>query len=188
MKLRFESGQVNVIPRAVAQVVATDVDADLPRNLVASARMYRALFHVRTSTDAAREAAKREVKGILNEDENLAYSRYVAAAAEIVEPTSDDSVPAVAYLAVTKGGTAEALKNFDPKIQGLDSVVIYLAGASRGDKEAVTCLKAWMAEPANDLSPREQSLRAIAGRIASPLPTDFIGDMLAASLGTAMAA
>jgi hypothetical protein len=45
-----------------------------------------------------------------------------------------------------------------------------------------------MAEPANDLSPRDHGLRALAARAAAPLPPDFVGDMLAASLGTAMAA
>lgn len=191
MKQRFERGEVSSLRRSASQaarVVTAGVAVDLPSSLSASARMRRALFQVRTATHDARETAKREVEAILDADENLAYARYVAAAAEIAEPTSDDSLPAVAYLAVAREGTAEALKGFDTKTQGLDSVVISLVGASRGDKDAATRLNAWLAEPANDLSPREQSLRVLSRRVASPLPVDFVGDMLAASLGTALAA
>jgi hypothetical protein len=92
----------------------------------------------------------------------------------------------VAYLAARESAD-EALQRFSTQLQGLDSVIISLAGAARGDKEAAARLKAWMAEPANDLSPRDHGLRAIATRVAAPLPPDFVGDMLA-SLGTAMAA
>ena len=49
-------------------------------------------------------------------------------------------------------------------------------------------LKAWLAGPANDLSPRDHNLRVIAERVAGPMPIEFVGDMLAASLGTALAA
>jgi len=189
MKSRFEKGQTSPSPQANVRAPGVVGGAvELPVDLAASARMRRALFRVRTAVGGARDSAKKEIEAILSEDENLAYARYVTAAAEMAEPTSDDSVPAVAYLAAVREGKAEALKSFDTRTQGLDSVVISLAGASRGDKEAAGRLKAWMAEPANDLSPREQSLRIVAARVVSPLPTEFIGDMLAASLGTALAA
>jgi tetratricopeptide (TPR) repeat protein len=191
MKRRFERGRTSVPSLAAPQsapVVSAGDAVGLSDDLAASARMRRALFRVRTATAIARLAAKREVEAILREDEGLAYARYVAAAVGIVEPTSDDSVPAAAYLAVAKEGTAEALQRFDARLQGLEGVVISLVGAARGDEVAATRLKAWMAEPANDLSSRDHSLRAIAARVAAPLPPDFVGDMLAASLGTAMAA
>lgn len=190
MKRRFESGQIRVPPRASERVASTRSAGvvDLPVDVAASARMRRALFHVRTATPDAREAAKNEVQAILRQDENLAYARYVAAAAGITELSIDDSVPAVAYLAAAKEGTDEALLRFSTQLQGLESVVIGLAGASRGDDEATTRVKAWMAEPANNLSPRDRGLRAIAARAIAPLPSDFVGDMLAASLGIAMAA
>jgi hypothetical protein len=150
--------------------------------------MRRALFRVRTATSDARAAAKREVQLILRDGESHAYARYVAAATGMTEAAADDSIPAAAYLAVAKEATAEALQRLEKRLQGLDGVVISLAGASRGDGTAATRLKAWMAEAVNDLSPRDHSLRALAARVAAPLPHEFVGDMLAASLGTAMAA
>jgi hypothetical protein len=191
MKRRFEKGQTSSTPQAGVRVGSTGAAGaavDLPVDIAASARMRRALFRVRTATPDARDAAKNEVQVILREDENLAYARYVAAAAGIAELSTDDSVPAVAYLAAARDDTDEALQRFNTQLQGLDSVVISLASASRGDEEAATRLKAWMAEPGNDLSPRDHGLRAIAAHVAAPLPPDFVGDMLAASLGTAMAA
>jgi hypothetical protein len=187
-KSQFETGKTTTMAHMAAQPEASSGALDLPIGLAASARMRRALFRVRTATAETREAAKREVETILKEDENLAYARYVAAAAGIAEPTSDDGVTAAAYLAVAKEGTAEALHRLDTRVQGLESVVISLAGALRGDEVAATRLKAWMEEPANDLSPRDHGLRALAARVAAPLSSDFVGDMLAASLGTAMAA
>jgi tetratricopeptide (TPR) repeat protein len=190
MKRRFEKGQTGSPPQAAMRVASTTAHAVvvLPVDIAASARMRRALFRVRTAEPAAREAAKNEVQAILKGDENLAYARYVAAAAGINEVLPDDSVPAVAYLAAAREGTHDVLQRFGAQLQGLDSVVICLAGASSGDSEATTRLKTWMAEPANDLSPRDHGLRAIAARIVAPLRPDFVGDLLAASLGTAMAA
>jgi tetratricopeptide (TPR) repeat protein len=191
MKRRFELGQTSSarLPFPLtAPTEAANATIDLPVDLATSARMRRALFRIRTATQEAHEAAKKEVEAILSEDENLAYARYVAAAAGIVELSTDDSVPAVAYLASAREGPNEALRRFNAQLQGLDSVVISLAGASRGDKEAAPRLKAWLAEPTNDFSPRDHGLRAIAARVAAPLPPDFVGDMLAASLGVAMAA
>jgi tetratricopeptide (TPR) repeat protein len=191
MKRRFETGKTSVSPRAAPQsppAVSVGDAVGLPADLAASALMRRALFRFRTATENSRQDAKREVEAILIEDENLAYARYVAAATGIIKPTTDDSVPAAAYLAVAKEGTAKALQRLDTQLQGLDGIVISLAGASRGDEVAATRLKAWMAEPANDLSPRDHGLRVIAAHLAAPLPADFVGDMLAASLGTAIAA
>ncbi|MBS0532416.1 MAG: hypothetical protein JSR72_00025 [Proteobacteria bacterium] len=191
MKLRFQIGQTSSSPQHVTRAAPTVVGnglTNLPATLAASGRMRRALFLVRTATPETREVAQREVKAILGEEESLAYARYLAAAAGIVEPASDDGVSAVAYLAVAKEGSAEALRRFDTRLQGLESIVIGLGGASRGDEVAATSIKTWMAEPANDLSPRDLGLRAVAARVVAPLPPDFVGDMLAASLGTAMAA
>jgi tetratricopeptide (TPR) repeat protein len=191
MKLRFEKGQTSSKPKGAVRIASTGAAGaavDLPVDIAASARMRRALFRVRTATPDERKAAKNEVQAILKEDENLAYARYVAAAAGIADLASDDSVPAVAYLAAAKEGTDEALQRLTMQLQGLDSVAVTLAGASRGNEAAAERLKAWMAEPANDLSPRDHGLRAIAAHVAAPLPPDFVGDMLAASLGTAMAA
>jgi len=101
MRGRFERGQASGAPQPAPRVrpmAEAGAAVDLPVDLAASARMRRALFRVRTASPDAREAAKNEVQTILSEDENLAYARYIAAAAEITEPTSDDSVPAVAYL------------------------------------------------------------------------------------------
>ena len=187
-KSQFENGKTSE-PTHVAEPPKVSFAApDLAADLAASARMRRALFRVRTATADAREAAKREVEAILSNGENLAYMRYVAAAAGIAEPTTDDSVPATAYVAAAKEGTSDVLQRFNTQVQGFDGIVINLARASRGDEDATARLKAWIAEPANDFSPREQSLRTIAARVATPLPPDFVGDMLAASLGTAMAA
>lgn len=186
MKQRFEGGKISDARTNAARVAGAEVGAELPSNLIASARMRRALFHIRTATDDERAVAQREAEAVLNNDENLGYARYVAAAADMAEP--DDRVPAVAFLAAIKKGTAEALRSLSAHVQGLDGVIISLASASRGDEEAARVVKGWIAEPANDLSPRDQSLRAIAGRFLSPLPADFVGDMLAASLDTALAA
>ena len=190
MKRRFENGQISRQRQAVAPVASTLTERaaiDLPVDLVTSARLRRALFLVRTPTLDS-EAAKNEVKAVLSEDENLAYARYAAAAAGIIDPTTDDSVAAAAYLASTREGTTEALQRLEARLQGLDGVVISLVGVLRGDQIAATRLRAWMEEPANDLSPRDHGLRAIVARVTAPLPPDFVGDLLAASLGTAMAA
>jgi tetratricopeptide (TPR) repeat protein len=193
MKSRFEGGRTSAPPRPatptgpVAPAAATS-PPDLPTDLAASARMRRALFRVRTATPDAREAAKREVELILREDENLAYARYVAAAAEVTASAVDDTVIAAAFLAAAREGSAAALRPFLERAHGVDGVVICMASASRGDGDAGLRMKAWMAEPANDLSPRDQGLRTIAARATAPLPDELIGDMLAASLGTALAA
>ena len=192
MKHRFERGQTSSAPQPAAltrpTAAVTAASVDLPVDLAASARMRRALFRVQTAAQDAREAAKEKVQAILNEDENLAYARYVAVAAGITEPASDDSVHAVAYLAAVRNGSDEAMQRFSTQWHGLDGVVISLASASRGDEEAATRLKAWMVEPANDLSAREKSIRIRAQQVTSPLRADFVADMLAASLGIAMAA
>ncbi|GIK80554.1 MAG: hypothetical protein M5U07_04645 [Xanthobacteraceae bacterium] len=191
MKHRLESGHTSAPPLAVERVAssaAASAAVDLPAHIAAFGRMRRALFRVRTAAADERQAARKEVQAVLAEDENLAYARYAAAAAGITEPATDDSVPAAAYLAAAKEGSVEALRRLDTRLQGLDGIILSLAGASRGDEIAASRVKVWMAEPANDLSPRDHGLRAIAARFAAPLPPDFIGDMLAASLGTAMAA
>ena len=193
MKLRFERGQTSAPPRYSARAVSTPSasstsDANLPVDVVNSARARRALFRVQTAAPDKREAAKREIEAMLYEDENLAYTRYVAAAAEVIEVAVDDTVIAVAYLAAARNDSNDALRAFNSRVQGLDGIVINLASASRGDEEAATRLKTWMAEPANDFSPRDHGLRAIGKRVSPPLPVNFVGDMLAASLGAVLAA
>lgn len=187
-KRNFENGKTSTSARTIMPTKVPSTAPDLPVDVTSAARMRRALFRVRTAKPSAREAARKEAQAILSDDENLAYARYVAAAAGITQLSSEDSVPAVVYLAATRDGTGDALPRINMQLQGVDSVVISLAGASRGDEEATAHLKAWIAEPANDLSRREQGLRTVAQRIGAPLPHDFVADMLAASLGAAMAA
>lgn len=194
MKGRFERGLTTRMSKPAAPVAAltpipagTDL-SELSPDLAATARMRRALFRVRTASPEARGAAMREVETLLNEDENLAYGRYVAAAAGVREPAMDDTVIAAAFLAAARKGSAAALRPFLERAHGIEGAVIVMAGASQGDAEARARLDAWMAEPANDLSPRDLGLRVIASRATAPLPDDLVGDMLAASLGTAMAA
>lgn len=190
LKSHFEAGKTSraAVPPTSAMSAAVAGISDLPAELAGAARLRRALFRVRTASPEAREAARREVETMLNEEENLAYARYVAAAAGLVEPAADDTVIAAAYLAAARKGSAEAFRPLDARAQGLDGIIINLAGASRGNGEAATRLEDWLAEPANNLSPRDRGLRAMASRVATPLPPDFVGDMLAASLGTALAA
>jgi len=194
MKRRFERGRTSRLPEAIAPpaVVAPAPAAaevsDLPPELAGTARLRRALFHVRTAPTEAREAAKREVEALLQGDENFAYARYVAAAAGVTEPAADDTLLAAAYLAAAREGSATALQPVLERARGIDGVVIVMARASRGDEDAAARLKVWLAEPANDLSPRDLGLRDIAARAKAPLPTDLVGDMLAASLGVALAA
>jgi len=194
MKSRFEQGRTSRPPEAIAAAgVATPAPAaaeisELPPELAGTARLRRALFRVRTAAPKAREAAKREVETLLLEDENFAYARYVAAAAGVTEPAADDTLLAAAYLAAAREGAPTALLPVLERARGIDGVVIVIAGASRGDEHAAARLKVWLAEPANDLSPRDLGLRHVAAHANTPLPPDFVGDMLAASLGVALAA
>jgi tetratricopeptide (TPR) repeat protein len=187
MKSSFERGETSVRTRRVASA-ANAADSPLPADLAASARMRRALFRVRTAEPAIREDAKREVESILREDENLAYSRYVATAAGVIPPTANDTIIAAAYLAAAREGSAVAMRSLFRHAHGIEGVILSLAGSLRGDEDATKFLKIWTGEPANDLSPRDKDLRAIATRTAMQLPDDLVGDMLAASLGMALAA
>jgi tetratricopeptide (TPR) repeat protein len=191
MKRRFEHGRTSLPPPSATPSEpssAQPVGGILPANIAVSARMRRVLFRVRTTASAAHEAALQEIKTMLREDENLAYARYVAAATGVGELTIDDTLLPVAFLAAGSEGSTETLKPILERSRGLEGVIISLASASRGDEEAAMRLKAWLAEPANDLSPRDHGLRVIAERVAGPMPIEFVGDMLAASLGTALAA
>lgn len=191
MKRRFELGRTSVPPPAAAPSEPSppqSVVGILPTNVATSARMRRVLFRVRTTASTAREAALQEIKTMLREDENLAYARYVAAASGVGELTTDDTLLPVAFLAAGSEGSTETLKPILERSRGIEGVIVSLASASRGDEEAAMRLKAWLAEPTNDLSPRDHGLRVIAERVAGPVSIEFVGDMLAASLGTALAA
>jgi tetratricopeptide (TPR) repeat protein len=193
MKQRLEQGRTTQPPKPATSPLATSISvvaglSDLPTDLVAAARLRRALFRVHATDPQGREIAKLEVEKLLSEDENLAYARYVAAAAGVREPAADDTVLATAFLAANRQDATAVPRPFITHAHGIDSVIIVMAGASRGDAEAAQQLKAGLAEPANDLSPRDRGLREIAARIKAPIPAEFVGDMLAASLGVAMAA
>ncbi len=188
MRDRFGNGKASTPPQPVqnespARVASADQAADLPADIATYGRMRRALFRVRVAAPEFRDAAKREVEAILREDENLAYARYVAAAADVTEAKADDTVFAAAFLAAARDGSAAALRPFLERARGVDAVIVDLASASHGDEESAARLTAWMAEPANDFSPRDQALRAIAAHTGKPVPDDLVGDMLAASLG-----
>jgi hypothetical protein len=180
------SGAMSMSTSSLTRMVSTS--PDLPPEIATAAQMRRALFRVRTAGPEEREAAKREVETLLQEDESLAYAHYVAAAAGVREPAMDVTVIAAAFLAAARQGSAAALRPLVERAQGIDGVVIVTAAAAMGDEDARVRLEAWTAEPANDLSPRDRGLRDIAGRAKEPLPADLFGDMLAASLGTALAA
>ncbi|MGJ0454910.1 MAG: hypothetical protein ACR65T_17015 [Methylocystis sp.] len=189
MKQRFEQGRTSK-PRPVSSTTAIVAERaegdsdDLPPHIATTARARRALFQFRNGqTDAVAE-----VRRLLDEDENLAYARYVAAAVGVIEPSIDNTVLAAAFLAAAKAGSAAALRPFLDRAWGVDAVIISLAGAARGDMDAASNVRFWLAEPANDLQPRDANIRAIAARPAASIPTELLADMLAASQGIAIAA
>ncbi len=186
MKQRFLEGRTSKTPNAVLTTanVSDARQTDLPADMFATACARRALFRVRNGENDALA----EVRRIFEEDENLAYARYVAAAAGVIEPSVDDTVLATAFLAAAKGESATALHPLLEHAYGFDAIILSMAGAARGDSEAVVRLQTWLNEPANALVPRDSALRAIAARASKSLQDNFIGDMLAASLGTAIAA
>jgi len=162
--------------------------ANVPEDTIELGKSRRALFRMRNASPKSREAINLEFKKYLEKGEYPGYNYYVAAAVGLVTPATDDAIIATAFLAAEREGSAGALDRLLGRVEGVDAVVINLACASRGDKDAALRLQSWMEEPANDLSPRDHGLRAIAARTTSPLPADFVGDMLAASLGMSLVA
>jgi len=192
MKRRFEEGHTS--SPATAKMWARDgVGANasnlsvIPAEIAQSGRLRRALFRQRTASQDEQVSVRQEVETLLREDENFAYARYVATAAGIRGASSEDTVLAAAFLAAADHDPA-AFAWLSRRASGTESVVIHLTGASRGDPAARAALEAWMGEPANDLSPRDTALRELVERMEGPLPIELAGDMLAASLGHALAA
>jgi len=192
MKARFEQGKVSNArqPAKRGPFPAPSIEVpDLPAELLALGRMRRTLFRARTTTGGGSEAVKKEVEAALSQDENLAYARYIAAAAGVSTSATDDSVIAAAYLAAAREGSAAALHTLIQRAHGVEQMIISMASATQDNEPATNALNKWIGEPANDLSPRDLGLRLIAARASkAPLSTEFIGDMLAASLGTALVA
>lgn len=195
MKQRFSQGRTSK-PPPVSSTAANPSDKaggdsdTLPPDIAATARARRALFRFRSGqTDAVAE-----VRRILDEDENLAYARYVAAAVGERATSPDDTVLAAAFLAAEKAGSAAALRPFLDRAHGFDAVIVSMAGAARGDEDAASRVQDWLAESANDLLPRATGVRAVVVRLWASIrsliaiPMDLLADMLAASLGTVLAA
>lgn len=189
MKQRFERGRTSKLPQASPTAtnglhVSEDNLDILPLDIGVTARARRALFQFRNG----QSESVAEVRRLFEEDENLAYARYVAAAVGVIEPSIEDTVLATAFLAAAKEGSAAALCPFLDRAWGFDAVIISLAGAARGDKDAASKVRFWLAEPANDLQSRDANISAIAARPAASIPMELLADMLAASQGVAIAA
>ncbi len=189
VKIRFEEGRTAKPPPTNSRVVRTGDEnegnlSNLPSDIVAMSRVRRALFRLRNG----QPDAVTEVRRLLREDENLAYARYVAAAAGVIEPSVNDTVLASAFLAAAKAGSAAALHALIGRSHGIDAFIVTIASATQGDEDAASRVKDWLAEPANDLLPRDAGVRSIASRPLASIPMDLLGDMLAASLVTAFAA
>ena len=186
IKTRFEQGKVSYVRELTMRNPSPEMsieDPDLPADLLALGRMRRTLFRARAAAGAESELIKKEIEKILNQDENLAYARYVAAATGVSTPVADDSIIAAAYLAAARDGSMTALRELLDRAHGVENVVLLMAGKAKGDEEAARALDRWIGEPANDFSPRDQSLRDMAtGSFKVPLSSDLVGDMLAASL------
>ena len=184
MLQRLEMGLTTKPPsrRSAGHAGASSQPYLLPADIVATARARRALFRVRQGDNQAVE----EVRRLFHEDENLAYARYVAAAAGVIESSVDDPSLPTAFLAASK--SAESLTTLQSRAFGSDSLTLSIAGAALGDEDAAAKVRIWLDEPVNDNDPRAAGLHALAARPASSLPTDLLADLLAASLGTALAA
>ena len=196
MKRRFEAGRTSHVPApsspATPEVpppaeLGGELDTVIGDDLAASARARRALFRLRTAAAEARYPVLAEINALLREDENFAYARYAAAAGGQIKSSVNDTTLAVAFLAAARDGSAAALRALIARAHGSDRMIVTAAAAAAGDAESKVELAKWLAQPANDFSPREQAVRGLLDR-PGDVPTELLADVLASSLALPIAA
>jgi hypothetical protein len=180
----FEAGQTSKLPSKAQKKASHLLKTELPSDIATTARARRALFRCRQGD----HGAIAEVRRLFEEDENLAYTRYVAAATRVIAPSIEDTALSAAFLAVLESRSLNDLAALRGRAFGPDAIVLSIASAAMGDADAAAKVQVWLAEPVNDNDPRDAGLHAIAARPAASLRMDFLADMLAASLGVAIAA
>ncbi len=185
MLQQLESGRPFGPARNRRAIRQSDAATDLvPPDIAATARARRALFLSKQGDAEALE----EIRRVFSEDENFAYGRYVAAASGVIEATiADNSLP-TAFLAAAREGSLEGMSDLRERASGPDAIVLSIARASMGDGGAQIEIQGWLNEPVNDNDPRAAGLHEIAARLTSSPPSDFLADLLAASLGITLAA
>ena len=196
LKRRFAAGHLSHAPTPASPATPEpalpaepggQLGTEIGDDLAASARARRALSRLRAMANEGRELVLAEIDALLREDENFAYARYVAAAAGRITPSVHDTTLAVAFLAAARDGSTAALRALIGRAHGTDRIIVTAAAAAAGDAESKAELQGWLAQPANDFSPREQAVRSLLSR-PGDVPTELLADVLASSLALPIAA